>query len=171
MPNGLVLGIDPGLAATGYGLLDQDNRVTGYGCIRTGAGAPGARLLQIVGELRALLAAHQVREAALEELFMGRNRTSLIGVAQARGAILATLEAAGVAAYEYKPSQVKSLITGYGAADKAQIARMLAVQLPGTRSGRVPSGWAAARIDDHAADALAIALCHQRSRRMLAAVR
>jgi crossover junction endodeoxyribonuclease RuvC len=84
----------------------------------------------------------------------------VIGVAQARGAILATLEAAGVAAYEYKPSQVKSLITGYGAADKAQIARMLAVQLK-----------TSTRIDDHAADALAIALCHLRSRRMLAAVR
>ena len=160
MPDGLVLGIDPGLAATGYGLLDQDNRVAGFGCIRTSSGAIGSRLLQIVGDLRALLAAHQVREAALEELFMGRNRTSLIGVAQARGAILATLEAAGVAAYEYKPSQVKSLITGYGAAGKAQIARMLAVQL------RTPTP-----VDDHAADALAIALCHLRSRRMLAAVR
>ena len=160
MPNGLVLGIDPGLAATGYGVLDQDNRVTAFGCIRTSTGAAGARLLQIVGELRALLAVHQVREAALEELFMGKNRTSLIGVAQARGAILATLEAAGVAAYEYKPSQVKSLITGYGAADKAQIGRMLAIQMQ-----------TAARIDEHAADALAIALCHLRTRRMLAAVR
>jgi crossover junction endodeoxyribonuclease RuvC len=160
MPDGLVLGIDPGLAATGYGLLDQDNRVTAFGCIRTGTGAIGARLLQIVGELRFLLAAHAIKEAALEELFMGKNRTSVIGVAQARGAILATLEAAGVAAYEYKPSQVKSLITGYGAADKAQIARMLAVQLK-----------TSTRIDDHAADALAIALCHLRSRRMLAAVR
>ena len=160
MPYGLILGIDPGLAATGYGLLDQDNKVAAFGCIRTGAGAAGARLLQIVGELRGLLAAHQVREAALEELFMGRNRTSLIGVAQARGAILATLEAAGVAAFEYKPSQVKSLITGYGAADKAQIARMLAIQV-----------HTAAKIDDHAADAIAIALCHVRSRRVLAAVR
>jgi crossover junction endodeoxyribonuclease RuvC len=160
MPDGLVLGIDPGLAATGYGLLDQDNRVSAYGCIRTSPGAIGARLLQIVGDVRALLAAHSVREAALEELFMGKNRSSVIGVAQARGAILATLEAAGVAAYEYKPSQVKSLITGYGAADKAQIARMLGVQLR-----------TATRIDDHAADALAIALCHMRSRRMLMAVR
>ena len=160
MPDGLVLGIDPGLAATGYGLLDQDNRVTGFGCIRTSSGAIGARLFQIAGQLRTLLAAHKVREAALEELFMGKNRTSLIGVAQARGAILATLEAAGIATYEYKPSQVKSLITGYGAADKAQIARMLAVQLR-----------TATKIDDHAADALAIALCHLRSRRMLVAVR
>jgi crossover junction endodeoxyribonuclease RuvC len=160
MPDGLVLGIDPGLASTGYGVLAQGSQVVGYGCIKTEPGPAGARLLQIVGALRAVLAAHNIGEAALEELFMGRNRTSVIGVAQARGAILATLEAAGVPAFEYKPAQVKSLITGYGLADKAQIARMLGAQLQ-----------TAARIDDHAADALAIALCHTRSRRLLAQAR
>src|SRR5919201_7127105 len=159
MPVGLVLGIDPGLASTGYGVLDRDSHVVGYGCITTEPGSVGGRLLQIIGELRAVMAAHQVAEAALEELFLGRNRTSFIGVAQARGAILATLEAAGVPAFEYKPAQVKSVVTGYGAADKGQIARMLAAQLK-----------TSARIDDHAADAIAIGLCHLRSRRVLARI-
>jgi crossover junction endodeoxyribonuclease RuvC len=110
-----------------------------------------------VNELRAVLAAHRVGEAALEELFMGRNTTSAIGVAQARGAILVTLTAAGVPVYEYKPSQVKASLTGYGMADKTQMARMLALQVR-----------AAARLDEHSADALAIALCHSRSRRLRA---
>ena len=86
---------------------------------------------------------------------MGRNATSAIGVAQARGAILVTLTAAGVPVYEYKPSQVKASLTGYGMADKAQMSRMLALQV---RTG--------ARLDEHASDALAIALCHARSRRL-----
>lgn len=160
MPPGLVLGIDPGLASTGYAVLDHGSQVIGYGCIKTEPGPVGSRLLQIVAELRALIAAHQVTEAGLEELFMGRNRTSFLGVAQARGAILATLEAAGVPAFEYKPAQVKSVVTGYGAAGKSQIARMLAVQVK-----------TSARIDDHAADAVAIGLCHLRSRRLLAQIR
>jgi crossover junction endodeoxyribonuclease RuvC len=152
----LILGIDPGLASTGYGLLDRGAAVVGFGCIRTAPGPIGARLVRIVDELRTLLAAHPVGEAALEELFMGRNRSSVIGVAQARGAILATLEGAGVRTFEYKPAQVKSLITGYGAADKAQIARMVAAQLK-----------VAPALDDHAADAVAIGLCHLRSHRFL----
>jgi crossover junction endodeoxyribonuclease RuvC len=151
----LLLGIDPGLAATGWGLLDAGGCAAGCGTVKTSPGPPGPRLLHIVSELRAILAGHRVGEAALEELFMGRNTTSVIGVAQARGAILATLAAAGVPVYEYKPSQVKASLTGYGMADKAQMARMLALQV---RTG--------VRLDDHAADALAVALCHARSRRL-----
>lgn len=151
----LLLGIDPGLAATGWGLLDDGAVVAGCGTIRTAPGPAGPRLLQIVDELRAVLAAHAVREAALEELFVGRNATSVIGVAQSRGAILALLAAAAIPIYEYKPSQVKAGLTGYGMADKAQMARMLALQVT------VPG-----RLDDHAADAIAIALCHARSRRL-----
>ncbi len=151
----LLLGIDPGLAATGWGMLDGEGKVAACGTIKTSPGPAGLRLLHIVSELRKVLAAHPVQEAALEELFMGRNATSAIGVAQARGAILATLADADVPIYEYKPSQVKSVLTGYGMADKAQMARMLALQV---RTD--------ARLDDHAADALAIALCHVRSRRL-----
>ena len=136
-------------------MLDRDGRVAACGTIKTSPGPAGPRLLHIVSELRGLLAAHSVHEVALEELFMGRNATSAIGVAQARGAILATLADADLPVYEYKPSQVKSVLTGYGMAGKAQIVRMLALQV------RTEAG-----LDDHAADALAIALCHVRSRRL-----
>lgn len=136
-------------------MLDREGKVAACGTIRTSPGPAGPRLLHIVSELHAVLAAHSVHEVALEELFMGRNATSAIGVAQARGAILATLAAAALPVFEYKPAQVKSVLTGYGMADKAQMARMLALQV---RSQ--------ARLDDHAADALAIALCHVRSRRL-----
>jgi crossover junction endodeoxyribonuclease RuvC len=151
----LLLGIDPGLAATGWGLLDETGRAAACGTVKTSPGPPGPRLLHIVSELRAVLAAHRVGEAALEEVFMGRNATSVIGVAQARGAILVTLTAAGVPVYEYKPAQVKASLTGYGMADKAQMARMLALQVR-----------TAVPLDDHAADALAVALCHARSRKL-----
>ena len=151
----LLLGIDPGLASTGYGLL-ADDRVVGCGTIHTPPGPAGPRLLAIVRELEALLKVHPIQEAALEELFMGRNRTSVIGVAQARGAILAALEGAGVPTFEYKPAQVKAVLTGYGMAGKQQMARMLGAQVK--TSGLV--------MDDHAADAIAIAVCHSRSRRL-----
>ncbi len=151
----LLLGIDPGLAATGWGLLDEAGQAAACGTVRTAPGSPGPRLLHLVTELRAVLAAHRVGEAALEELFMGRNATSAIGVAQARGAILVTLTAASIPVFEYKPSQVKASLTGYGMAGKAQMARMLALQV---RTG--------VRLDEHAADALAVALCHARSRRL-----
>jgi crossover junction endodeoxyribonuclease RuvC len=152
---GLLLGVDPGLAATGWALLAPDSTVAGCGTIRTAPGPAGPRLLRIVDELRAILDSWSVREAALEELFMGRNATSALGVAQARGVVLVTLAAAGVEVYEYKPSQVKAALTGYGMAGKAQMGRMLALQL------RVKEG-----LDDHAADAVAIALCHSRGRRL-----
>ena len=91
---------------------------------------------------------------------MGRNATSAIGVAQARGAILAVLEECRIPVFQYKPSQVKIILTGYGKADKSQIARMIAAQV------KMPEG----KIDEHARDAVAIAMCHLRSRRFSSAV-
>ena len=85
---------------------------------------------------------------------MGRNATSAIGVAQARGAILAVLEDCAVPVFADKPAQVKIVLTGYGKADKEQIARMLAAQV------KLPDG----KLDNHAMDAIAIAVCHARSR-------
>jgi crossover junction endodeoxyribonuclease RuvC len=152
---GLLLGVDPGLAATGWALLDDGSKVAACGTIRTAPGPAAPRLLQIVTEIRGVLNSEPVREAALEELFMGRNATSALGVAQARGAVLAALAAAGIAVFEYKPAQVKAALTGYGMAGKAQMARMLALQV----SLGTP-------VDDHAADAIAIALCHSRGRRL-----
>jgi crossover junction endodeoxyribonuclease RuvC len=154
-PVGLLLGVDPGLAATGWGLLDGESRVKDCGTIRTPPGPAGPRLLAIANELRAVVASHRVAEAALEELFMGRNASSALAVAQARGAVLSALAGAGVEVFEYKPSQVKSVLTGYGMADKAQMARMLALQV-----------GVEGRLDEHAADAVAIAVCHVRSRRL-----
>jgi len=153
-----VLGIDPGLASTGYAVLADDGHVVVCGTIKTTSKyTAGSRLVEIVEKIREVILEHKVREAALEELFMGKNRTSFVGVAQARGAILAMLESHGLWAAEYKPSLVKSVVTGYGAADKRQIARMLGAQVK-------LSGPA----DDHALDAIAIALCHLRSRRLRA---
>ncbi len=152
---GLILGIDPGLAGTGFALFAEPNLVLECSTVVTIPGRDGARLLTITNHLRALLAEHPPAEASIEELFMGRNATSAVGVAQARGAILNVLEECDVPVFEYKPSQVKVILTGYGNADKAQIGRMLAAQV------KLPEG----RLDDHARDAIAIALCHARSRR------
>jgi crossover junction endodeoxyribonuclease RuvC len=152
---GLFLGVDPGLAATGWGLIDQDQRLLACGTLRTPPGPAAPRLLSIVEGVQEVLASHAVGEAALEELFMGRNATSAIGVAQARGAILVALATAGIPVHEYKPAQVKATMTGYGMADKAQMARMLALQGVDRRD-----------MDDHAADAVAIAVCHVRARRL-----
>jgi crossover junction endodeoxyribonuclease RuvC len=154
--NGLILGIDPGLAGTGFALLSGSNLVLSCSTLVTSPGRDGVRLLAITKHLRELLAANPPSEASLEELFIGRNTSSAIGVAQARGAILAVLEECGVPVFEYKPSQVKMVLTGYGNADKAQIARMLGAQV------KVPEG----RVDAHAMDAIAIAVCHARSRKL-----
>src|SRR5260370_42271476 len=158
--NGLILGIDPGLASPGLGLLVEPTPVFSCRPVVTRPGRDGERLLIITRHLRELLDANPPAEASLEELFMGRNATSAVAVAQARGAILAVLEERGVPVFEYKPSQVKVILTGSGNADKAQIARMLAAQV------KVPEG----RLDDHARDAIAIAVCHARSRRFSRAV-
>jgi len=152
--NGLILGIDPGLAGTGFALLSGPGNVLSCSTLVTTPGPDGARLLKITRHLRALLVEHRPGEASLEELFMGRNATSAIGVAQARGAILAVLEECAIPVFEYKPAQVKIVLTGYGKADKEQIARMLAAQI------KLPDG----KLDNHAMDAIAIAVCHARSR-------
>ena len=154
--NGLILGIDPGLAGTGFALLSGSNLVLSCSTLVTRPGRDGARLLAITKHLRDLLAANPPSKPSLEELFIGRNTSSAIGVAQARGAILAVLEECGVPVFEYKPSQVKMVLTGDGNADKAQIARMLGAQV------KVPEG----RVDAHAMDAIAIAVCHARSRKL-----
>jgi crossover junction endodeoxyribonuclease RuvC len=152
---GLIVGIDPGLAGTGFAVLSEPNLVIACDTVVTIPGREGPRLIAITDHLRQLIEEHHPAEASIEELFMGRNATSAIGVAQARGAILAVLEECHVPVYQYKPAQVKIVLTGYGKADKHQIARMLAAQV------KLPEG----KLDDHARDAIAIAMCHARSRR------
>jgi crossover junction endodeoxyribonuclease RuvC len=153
--SGLIVGIDPGLAGTGFAVLAEPNQVVACETVVTIPGREGPRLVAITEHLRRLIEEHRPSEASIEELFMGRNASSAIGVAQARGAILAVLEECHLPVFEYKPAQVKLLLTGYGKADKQQIARMLAAQV------KLPDG----KLDDHARDAIAIAVCHARSRR------
>src|SRR4051794_23448610 len=155
LQNRLILGIDPGLAGTGFAVLADPNQVIASDTVVTIPGREGPRLIAITDHLRRLIEEHHPSEASIEELFMGRNATSAIGVAQARGAILALLEECHMPVYQYKPAQVKIVLTGYGKADKHQIARMLAAQV------KLPEG----KLDDHARDAIAIAVCHARSRR------
>jgi len=158
----LVLGVDPGLANTGWALLRDGRTIVDWGTIRTPPGETALRLVELVRALRDAIASYPVREAALEELFMGKNATSAIAVAQARGAILAALGAAGVVIHEYTPAQVKVVLTGYGAAPKQQVMRMMAAQVDDPDATRPDRPT----ISDHAADAAAIAICHARSRRL-----
>ena len=152
-----ILGIDPGYAIVGFGLIEADrgkvNMVT-YGAITTQAGLPlSRRLYQIASDMEELLAQLKPDAIAIEELFFNTNITTGIAVAHGRGVILSVAEKCGVPLFEYTPSQVKLAVTGYGKADKHQVMDM-------TR--RLLNLRALPRPDD-AADGLAIALCHARS--------
>jgi len=152
----LILGIDPGSLHTGYGLLQKSG--TGGSSFRlVEAGrlsAPRemelpARLARLAGGLQDLLTRHLPDVAALESPFHGMNARSLIVLAQARGALLATLAGRGIEIREYAPAEVKSAVTGNGRADKEQVARMVRLLL-----GVADRGW-----PSDATDALAVALC------------
>lgn len=152
-----ILGIDPGVAIVGFGVIDSDRgtqRMVQYGAINTPAGMSlSSRLVQIEQDLSALLMQFHPDEVAVEELFFSKNITTGIAVAHARGVILATVEKAGIPIYEYTPMQVKQAVAGYGLAEKRQVMDMTR-RLLKLRSIPKP---------DDAADALAIAICHARS--------
>ena len=152
-----ILGIDPGIAIVGFGLIESDRgnmRMLQYGAVTTEAGLPLAtRLVQIEDDMRALIRQLQPDEIAIEELFFSKNITTGIAVAHGRGVVLCTAERLGIPIFEYTPMQVKQAVVGYGLADKKQVMDM-------TR--RLLKLKAVPRPDD-AADALAIALCHARS--------
>ena len=152
-----ILGIDPGVAIVGFGLIESDRgslRMLQYGAITTPAGQPlAARLLQISRDMEELIHTFQPDEMAVEELFFSKNITTGIAVAHGRGVILLAAERLGVPIFEYTPMQVKQAVAGYGGADKRQV--MLMTQ-------RLLSMKQIPRPDD-AADALAIAICHGRS--------
>ena len=153
----IILGVDPGFAIVGFGLLESNAtkyRLLTCGAITTPAGVRlSARLLQIAGDLEQLIHQFKPDVMAIEELFFNNNVTTGIGVAQARGVILMTAERMGVPICEYNPSQVKQAVVGYGKAQKKQVMDM-------TR--RLLNLTAVPKPDD-AADAVAIALCHARS--------
>ena len=153
----LILGIDPGYAIVGFGLIDAVRgkyRLAACGAINTPAGVRlPARLWQIATDLEELIGQFHPDVMAIEELFFNQNVTTGIGVAQARGVILMTAEKLGLPVCEYNPSQVKQAVVGYGKAEKRQVMDMTRRLL---NLNAVPK-------PDDAADAVAIALCHARS--------
>lgn len=156
---GLVLGIDPGTAITGYGLVRQDDelRLVACGALTTASDLSlPERLLVIHRELSALIAAHQPQAVAVEELFFSKNVRTAMSVGQARGVVLLAAAQAGLPVYSYKPSEVKQAVTGYGGASKAQMQEMVRLLL----------GLEHALQPDDVADAAAIAICHLHSARL-----
>ena len=153
----VILGIDPGFAIVGFGVLEAERgttRLIRCGTITTPAGQPlPARLLQISNDMSELLTVFQPDAMAVEELYFNNNVTTGIGVAQARGVILMPAAKLGVHIFEYTPSQVKQAVVGYGKAEKRQVMDM---------TKRILHLSAVPKPDD-AADAVAIALCHARS--------
>lgn len=156
----VVIGLDPGTATTGYGIVREDagGALTGlaYGVIETPARVPIARrLARLHGELGGILDRHRPDAAAVEILFFQKNVTTAISVAQGRGAALVALAQAGIDVAEYTPMEVKQAIAGYGGADKGQVQQMVRALLSLKDIPR----------PDDAADALAIAICHLHSRK------
>ena len=153
----LTLGIDPGIATIGFGLVQSEQgrqRMLQYGAITTPAGLPLAkRLYQIECDMEELLTQFHPDAVAVEGLFFNTNLTTGIAVAHGRGVILFAAEKLGIPVFEYTPSQVKQAVVGYGKAEKRQVMEMTRLLL---NLKAVP------RPDD-AADALALALCHLRS--------
>lgn len=149
----LSLGIDPGTARVGWGLVQEERdgslRALKHGVITTDAGLPMyARLHHIHNELDHIIAAWNPQRAGVEEMFFARNVTTAITVAQGRGVILLTLARAGVPVHEYKPNMIKQAIAGYGGADKTQMQEMVRILLGMEERPR----------PDDAADALAVAI-------------
>ncbi|MGD9694534.1 MAG: crossover junction endodeoxyribonuclease RuvC [Thermoleophilia bacterium] len=158
-----MLGIDPGLASTGYAVVDGPPgrpRVVAIGTVRTSPRTDHAvRLKEIYEEVAALASAHGVGGAAIEAWFVHPMSRAAMAMAEARGAILAALAGCSVSVTEYTPNSIKQAVTGHGAADKAQV-RMMVERLTAARP-----------TTSHAADALAAAICHMSSAPLRGAIR
>ena len=159
-----VLGIDPGTAACGYAIVhERDGRLRAltHGWWKTGASdRPEARLKTIFDAVTTLIEREGPDAVALEESFVGVDARTALSVGQARGAILVASALAGVECAEYSPSRVKQAVCGYGRAEKAQVQRMVQAIL---RLDAPPT-------PDHAADALAVGICHALAPPLLKAV-
>ncbi|MHB1653379.1 MAG: crossover junction endodeoxyribonuclease RuvC [Desulfitobacteriaceae bacterium] len=153
----IILGIDPGTAIMGYGIIEQQkNRLAAltYSSWRTPAGSPlPERLLSLYQNLCQLLQEHRPDCVAVEELFFNRNTTTALAVGHARGIVLLAAAQQAIPVYEYTPLQVKQAVVGYGKADKNQVQQMVRALLGLTE---IPK-------PDDTADALAIAICHAHS--------
>jgi len=153
-----ILGLDPGSLRTGYGLIDctaAGEQHVANGCISVRGGDFLVRLRQIFEAIAVLINEHRPDEIAVERVFVHRNVDSALKLGQARGAAICAAVALGASAYEYAPRAIKLAVSGFGGADKLQVARMVSALLGLER-----------RPAADAADALAVALCHAQSRRL-----
>ena len=159
----IVLGIDPGTAATGYGVIEQDGsrqRAVAYGCLETSSETSHPqRLVEIHAGVAALIERHRPALVGVERIFFSRNVQTAFSVGQARGVVLLAAAQSGLPVFEYTPNEVKIAVTGYGRASKDQVQRMV----------RTVLGLAAVPTPDDAADALAVAICLAHSYRPVAA--
>ena len=148
------LGIDPGTAACGFGIVHEKGdrlKAVEFGCWHTPAKqAPELRLKTIFDGIRELIEEFNPHAVAVEESFVGVDARTALSVGQARGAVLVAAASLGVACAEYAPTRVKQAVCGYGRAEKAQVQRMVMAIL----------GLKLAPTPNHAADALAVAICH-----------
>ncbi|NWG08385.1 MAG: crossover junction endodeoxyribonuclease RuvC [Chloroflexi bacterium] len=156
----LAIGIDPGTATTGYGLvrLARDGSLVAvkYGVITTPKDAsPPVRLELIYDQLGDIIREYKPETAAVEKLFFARNVTTGIAVGQARGVVMLALQKAGIETFEYTPKEVKNAVVGYGSAEKRQVQEMVRALL---QLDSIPK-------PDDAADALAIAITHLNTKR------
>ena len=156
----LALGIDPGTATTGYGLVrlmpNGELVAVSFGIISTPKDAtPPARLEMLFDDLNKLLKKHKPETAAVEKLFFSKNVTTALAVGQARGVIMLCLQKAGIEPFEYTPNEVKQAVAGYGGAEKRQVQEMVRALL---QLDSIPK-------PDDAADALAIAITHLNTKR------
>jgi crossover junction endodeoxyribonuclease RuvC len=153
----IILGIDPGTAATGFGIVEQrGNRlqIVDHGVIETSSREePHHRLAQIYDAILEVMARHRPDAAAVESLFFNVNVRTALAVGQSRGVALLACSRSGCSLFEYTPQQIKQAVVGYGKADKKQVQEMVRVLLALQEIPR----------PDHAADALAVAVCHAHS--------
>ena len=160
----IVLGIDPGTASTGWGAVEQEGnrlRSLGHGCIVTSAKAEThLRLRQIYDESLGLLQRFAPDAVAIEELFVNVNVKTALAVGHARGVIILAASRHEISPAEYTPLAIKQAVTGYGRASKVQVQEMTKVLLG---LPKIPQ-------PDHAADALAVAICHLHTAKLLAGV-
>ncbi len=159
-----VIGIDPGLTRLGFGVVEETHgglSAIAHGTIRAEGPTAADRLAEIGTEIAGLLDEHRPEAAAVERLFLNRNRRTATRVGQASGVVIAALAAHGLAVHEYGPMEVKSSLTGYGGASKEQVTYMVCALL---RLNVRPDSA-------DAADALAVAICHLHSRRLKEATR
>lgn len=150
----IILGIDPGLAIVGWGVIEYQNtrfRTLAYGALRTPAGMRTEERLRVIYDgMKELIQTYHPDAVAVEELFFNTNVTTGIRVAEARGIVLLSAEQSSVPIFEYTPMQVKQAVVGYGKAEKRQVISMVTMLL-GLKKPPSP---------DDTADALAIAICH-----------